>query len=273
MSKWKVYRNVLIPDIPPNCEPDENLFDIIKMLKRTNCFMARWTSDYDSSKYREFYYVICDEFNNVDKIESKSLRKEIRTGLEKNKIKLIDKKSLIQYGYDVYINAHKNYNTNITSMNKDEFERMVLDLRANIDIWGVYNNKKLVAWSIVEVYTKYCNYKTVKYDPNFLKENVSAALNYTRNEYYLKHQKKEFVLNGTVSLNHDTNVQDYLIKKFNYKKKYCKLNIVYKWYIKFFIIILYPIRNLFYRKKSGIFSKIAVLLRHEEICRIQKLTV
>ncbi|MBD3107628.1 hypothetical protein IEO70_04550 [Bacillus sp. AGMB 02131] len=269
MTHWKAYHKVLIPCIPQVSEPEESIEEIKKLMKKSHCYMARWTTDFDSDVYKDFYYLVCDKFIEVEDVELRKVRNELRRAFKYCSVKIISKKSLIEQGYNVYDKAFKKYITNVNKMNKQQFEEMVENLDESIDIWGVFYDSILVGWGTVKVYDKFCDFQVVKYDPDFLKFEISAAINYSINQYYIKKHNK-FIIAGTKSLNHDTNIQNYLVKKFNYKRRYCKLHVVYIWYVQVLVRFLYPFRKFFYKFKTGVFSKIAVVLRHEEIIRSQK---
>ena len=270
MTHWTNYQNVLIPDLAPTEEPSQSINEIKSLLNSSNCFIARWTSHFDSDVYKSFYYVLCDEFIEVEDISSRSARKEIRLGLRNNRVTLISKEMMISHGYPIYLAALNSYETNTSVMSEESFKKMVSSFDETIDIFGIFYEEKLVGWSTVQQYSNYCIYKITKYDPAFLKYKISAALNYTRNQYYLQELKKDYVVNGTKNINHNTTVQDYLISKFNFKKVYCKLNIEYNWYVGAIVKLSYPFRSFIYNFKTGPLSKLATVLKHEEILRNQK---
>jgi hypothetical protein len=87
------------------------------------------------------------------------------------------------------------------------------------------------------------------------------------NRYYINEQKFLYVNDGARSISHDTNIQNFLIDKFHFRKAYCKLNIIYRWDIGLIITILYPFRKITTKSGNSLFKKIAVLLRQEEIRR------
>jgi len=87
------------------------------------------------------------------------------------------------------------------------------------------------------------------------------------NKYYLNERNFLYVNDGSRSLSHNTNIQNYLIEKFHFRKAYCKLNILYRKDIEFLVNLLFPIRKIIYRVDTNLFQKISVLLKHEEIRR------
>lgn len=57
-------------------------------------------------------------------------------------------------------------------------------------------------------------------------------------------EKGEYICDGEINTRHETAFQEYLIKYFEFRKVYCKLNIVYSQAMRFAVKILYPFRPL-----------------------------
>ena len=112
-----------------------------------------------------------------------------------------------------------------------------------------------------------CNYSTIKFHPQYLKYYSSYALFYTMNRYYLAERKLKYVNDGARNLVHKTNVQDFLITKFGFRKAYCKLHIEYSLIIRFIVMFIFPIRFVFYRFNNKFALKINSLLLQEKIRR------
>ena len=103
--------------------------------------------------------------------------------------------------------------------------------------------------------------------PNYLKLYPSYALFYTMNQYYLDEKRFDYVNDGARSISHETNIQEFLIKKFKFRKAYCNLNIIYSPKIKFILSIIYPFKSIISLLKFGPFVKINILINQEEIRR------
>ena len=112
-----------------------------------------------------------------------------------------------------------------------------------------------------------CNYSTIKFHPKYLRLYSSYALFYTMNYYYLNEMKFRYVNDGARNLVHKTNIQDFLITKFGFRKAYCKLHIQYNLFLKFLVMLIYPLRFVFYRFNNKFAVKITSLLVQEEIRR------
>ena len=108
-----------------------------------------------------------------------------------------------------------------------------------------------------------------KYSTGDLKLRVSDALNYTVLNYYLNDCGKRYVSNGTRSVIHETNVQDYYQEHFNFRKAYCKLQIKYRFPVNLLICILYPLRKILKNHDTGNLHSVMALLYMEQIARQQ----
>jgi len=137
------------------------------------------------------------------------------------------------------------------------------------DHFAVYMKKdnKMVAYSNNIVRNDQVDYATIKFHPDYLRFYSSNALFFEMNRYYLNDCNKLYVNDGTRSIYHETNIQDYLIQKFNFRKAYCKLNVIYRWDIGSTVKLLYPFRGIFYNSQHKMLKKIGVLLKQEEIKR------
>ncbi|MFB6340429.1 hypothetical protein ACE1ET_01845 [Saccharicrinis sp. FJH62] len=263
--EWIKYQGTLIPLVAPHISilPDKR--EQKRLLKLYKPFFLRYYSEWDNGK-GEFWFVIKDGFKGLEELSSKT-RNQVRKGLKNCIVKKVSIEEIEQNGYQVYIKAFEKYDTFLKPMSKDIFQ-MSLRKKNNYDFFAVYNlNGKIIAYSQNELYEDYCNLSITKFDPEFLKLRPSEALFYEMNRYYLDDCKLKYVCDGARSLSHDTNIQDFLIDKFKFRKAYCKLNIVYRKDIGLLVKLIYPLRTLLRLFPERLTRKIKVLLKHEEIRR------
>ena len=266
MTNWKKYNGALIPDQPPHLEIDDSYSLIEEKISANNAFFARWTTKFDYKEETNFWYVICDEFISIDKL-SKNTRNQVRRGLRKCDVRIVDKEVVIEEGFESYFAAFINYNTHINPKNKSEFQNELLAFGSEWEFWGIYNEDRMIGYCQNKVVGKYCDYSTIKFHPNFLKLYPSYALFYTMNKYYLDEKKFDYVNDGARSISHETNIQEFLIKKFKFRKAYCKLNIIYNSRIGFLVKLLYYFRLPLKLLNFGSFIKLNILLNQEKIIR------
>ena len=195
------------------------------------------------------------------------IRNEIRKGLKQCTVDKISKEYLMDNGYEVYISAFKNYNTYLKPKSLQKYVDEIILTPDFWEYWGVFCQGKLIAYSKVMVVDNYAEYRSIKLHPEHLKRNPCQALIYTMNRDYLNKRKFKYVNNGARSISHKTNFPSFLIKKFKFRKAYCKLNIVYSIKIKYLINALYPFKNIFRFFNFGPIRQVNILLKQEEIVR------
>ena len=262
---WKLYQKVLIPDVPPHIEVILTKQEANELLEKTDAYFIRWTNEWDR-KDGKFWYVIKDEKEDINNYSSNT-RSKIRRGLKRCKIEKVTKEYIAKHGYEVYKKAFKRYNTFLQPVTQENFSKGILKSLDNIEFFGVFIENKLVAYSQNIIKDNNVNYSVIKFDPDFLKHYISYALFFEMNKYYLNEKNFLYVNDGARSLSHETNIQEFLISKFRFRKAYCKLNVVYRKDIEILVNILYPFKNLIYKSNNKILQKIGVVLRHEEIRR------
>jgi hypothetical protein len=117
----------------------------------------------------------------------------------------------------------------------------------DFDFWGCIDKEtsKLVAFSINQISDNQCNYQTFKAMPEYLKSSYPYyGLLFEMNNYYLNVLKLNYVNDGSRSITEHSNIQPFLIDKFNFRKAYSKLQIKYKWWLYILINLLYPFRSI-----------------------------
>lgn len=63
------------------------------------------------------------------------------------------------------------------------------------------------------------------------------------NQYYLEELKLKYVNDGARSITEHSNIQPFLIDKFNFRNAYCHLELHYKWWFGLVVKAAYPFRK------------------------------
>ena len=269
---WRSYHGALIPWTPPhlgvNILRDEIYADIIK----SKSYFARWTTNFDTKTQSPFWYIINDKKVDLENY-SVNTRSKINRGFKKLAVKKVSKNELINEGYNVYLNAIKRYNVVLNKISKKDFLDEINNLNKDWEFWGVYSlsHNKMVAYSMNRIVDDYCDYSTIKFDPSYLKDYSSYVLYYSMNKYYLNDCNFSYVNNGTRSISHQTNIHDFLIDKFFFRKAYCEMEIMYSPFFKFLVNTFYSFRSLISIIPFDFFRKLYVVLYQEEINKFCKL--
>lgn len=262
--KWYFYQGALLPRTPPHKEIFLTKEEEKQLLKKSKAFFLRYTNGWNSAE-SDFWYVIKDKREGLDTYKSK-VRNQIKKGLKNCIVKKVDRETIANSAYEVYYEAFKNYTTFHVATSEESFRQSILD--STDDFWAVYSQgNTIIAYANNFIEEGMCHYNSMKFHPKFLNLYPSYALIYTMNEYYLNQHGYLYLNDGARSIAHSTNIQDFLIKKFNFRKAYCKLNIEYRWDIKIVINLLYPFRDMVQKLNGNLFEKIYVVLKQEEIRR------
>ena len=264
--EWYFYHGALLPKVPPHFNVVLSKKEQKYLLKKSKAFFLRYTNEWDRER-SDFWYVVKDEKEGLETYKSK-IRNQIKKGLKNCEVLKVSQKEIVKDGYEVYLSAMKNYNTDLSIISKEQFQNSKTDDK-NYDIWAVYEKRtgKMIAYSSNKIENRSCNYTEIKLHPKYLSLYPSYALFYEMNHYYLEEKGYMYVHDGTRSISHDTNIHTFLIDKFKFRKAFVKLNVIYRWDVKLFVVLLYPLRKFISKVSHPIFKKISVVLKQEEIRR------
>jgi hypothetical protein len=264
-SSWRKYNGAIISSFPPHKEVKDS--NITRKIFKSQVFFARWVSDFDCKKEMSFWYVVKDGMFNVESLTSK-VRNQVRKGLKNCVVRKIFKEELIKKGYNVYIHAFKKYNTFNVPQNEVQFKEKIDALSLDFEFWGVFNERnKLIGYSQNRIIFNVCEFSVTKFLPEYLRLRPSEALFYSMIDFYINERKVSYIHNGTRSISHHTNIQDFLIKKFRFRKAFCRLHIAYHPLVRVLVWLMFPFRFLFKFSRIRILRKIGVVLFQEELRR------
>ena len=265
---WKYYNHAAIPTTAPHEEVDIRPIEDKTIWKMNgHPVLARWVSDWDCVKETDWWYIICDAPYDFEKLSKKS-RKNIRKSLENCEVQRIDALYNSDDLWRVFNEATTRYSNYEVTITEDSFKNQLKKIDNKVEYWAGYdrNTRRMIGYKVCTVYDDWVDFTVSKYSADFLKLRVSDALNSVVLDYYLNQKNKRYVSNGTRSIVHDTNVQDYYQQHFNFRKAYCKLNVVYKRGFGILIKCLYPFRNLI-KPNSSFGTKVFGILQMERIRR------
>lgn len=217
----------------------------------------------------EWWHVICTKFLPPEVLTAK-LRSQVLRGLRNCSAYRVDADFLMARGYTVHLNALKRYDTAGNGGSEEQFREFVGASRGLDDTfhwWGVFVGNMLAGYAQVTVMGDVeAAYAKMRLDPQFFGYYTSYALVHRMNEYYLGDERVRYANDGTRSIRHDTNFQEFLQKKFGFNRAYSRLHVGYCPAIAGVTALAYPFRRLV---PSGCraFEPIHVLLRQETIAR------
>lgn len=217
-----------------------------KALLKRGGFIVRNTYHFDLPRESSFWFVIKDSFGGMDELSSKT-RNQIRRAFNTLDIKIINKDLMLKEGYKVYLSAFEKYSVKSEIMSRENYEKMIENMPDNYDFWACIdkNNGHLIAYSMNIIKDNTCHYLSMKAIPEYLRGYYPFyGLLYAMNQHYLEDRKVHYVSDGARSITEHSNIQPFLIEKFKFRKAYCCLQLKYKWWLHFIVMILFPFRSL-----------------------------
>ena len=268
---WDYYQGALVPKVHPHKNIILSRKEEKKILKQSNAYFLRWTNEWDTNE-SQFWYVVKDYFSDINELSSNT-RSKIRRGYKRCYVKKVNKNIIAVEGYDVYKNAFDRYKTDLIEMDRDSFYSDIMS-KENYDFFAVYkkDNKIMIAYSANYIDDRVCNYTTIKFHPKYLKLYSSYVLFFEMSKYYLKENNFLYLHDGAKSISHDTKIHEFLLQTFKFRKVFVRLNLAYRWDVKFIVSIVYPFKSIIDKLPNNtLINKLKVLLLQESIVREMKI--
>ena len=259
ISQWRKYQGVLVSAKAPHHEVITQ--NISSELKKSNAFLARWITNFDCNKKLDFWYLVLDKKMDLSDYSSNT-RNQISNGLKNFKIRKISVDEMLDNSYVIYKTASLLYNSKNKIKSLKQFNS---DLLPSFDYWGVFHNSSLIGFAQNRVFDDCCDYSTIKISPIYAKKYPFYALFYTMNNYYLIDKELKYVTDGTRSISHQTNIQNFLMHKFKFRKAYCYLHVRYRPLFGLLVSCLFPFRKLLSIFNFSFFRNINSILLQEKI--------
>lgn len=267
MNQYRFYKNAWI-FIEESRENMLSKKDACSLL-RNGGLMVRNTYDFDTKEETLFWFVIKDKLEDISDLPE-STRKKIRRSLKIYNFKTISLPELKSVGYDVIVSAEKSYKGKSRYTTRDDFNALIEEYRKqnNKEYWCVENKitGEIVGFSVNTIKEDSCEYDNAKCKSEALHDGSQPfyGLFYTMNRYYLGERRLKYVSDGSRSITEHSNIQEFLIYNFKFRKAYCKLKVYYKWWFGAVIKVLFPFRNVIP------FRNVRAVLRMEEYSRNSK---
>jgi len=260
---------MIVPGVTPDSVPDLTSPECRKLLRTMNGWMVRYPVNWDNQFTRDFWYVVKDTYGGIEEFSPK-VRNQVRKGLKNCSVCRISKDFLKEEGFDVYAAAFKQYDAHQNPLTESEFKQMTDHLdEERWELWGVFlkESNKLIAFSQVFVHDKAGEFKITKFHPEYLKMRPSEALFFSLTDHYLGQENFRYLHNGTRNLSHNTNIQQFLERKFHFRKVYCHVKICYAKPLKYLVNLLYPFRAIIRSVPFKPFKQMNAVLLQEELNR------
>lgn len=199
--------------------------------------------------------MIKDSFGGMEELSSK-MRNQVKKSFKTYAFKKVGGEEVKSKCYEIVASAQKSYKIHTDVVSKKSWLKWIdyMMKADNFDFWVAYelSSGNPVALAINKIFDDCCDYQSMKCNPVYMHNSTYPyyGLIYEMNRYYLNERGVKYVCDGARSITEHSNIQPFLIDKFHFRKAYCQLEIVYKWYVGIIVVMLYPFRKLI--KHSGV---------------------
>ncbi len=204
------------------------------LLKKLGGLWVQWTDGFgEHAKHSEWHAMICRQHVPVTEIADKKRRKKMRRALKECEVHKVEPQEIAKNGYETFCEALLHYkNSSINIPSYENFYNRVLSDAPFSDIrhhWASYIDGKMVAFAQTLIYDHVeVDYTLSKLHPQYRKYNVGYAMRYHMNDYYLAKNNFQYVNSGFRSISHDTAIQDFLVREFDYNRDPSGLHVFYR---------------------------------------------
>jgi len=256
---------------PPCSFASSRLTSPAKLLStRSGVLFVRWEDKFDQLKVSPWWHIIKDSSSGIELSSySSNTRSKIRRGLRNFDCYPVGKHFILANCFDVYRSAFSRYSTHEQMMSHEQFKSAIDRLPDATEFWIILEKKsgRIAGFSENYVEDSSCFYNSIWFDPASLKDYCAYALFYVMNQHYLGRLGFKYVSDGARSISHSTEIHDFLISKFQFRKAYSALRVEYVNWLKVLIVFLAPFGSLIGRVSLSPFQKLKVLLTLESIRR------
>ena len=273
---WKYYNHAIVPTCAPHEEP--NLEPIMNgsvwqlRFEGKTPLMVKYCTNYDCNSETSYWYIIKEGPFKLEDIGK--YKKHVLKALERCEAKRINPAEYSEEMWKVTNAAFSHYANADNELTHAQFLEKITVVESSLEYWGAFNkeNGQMAGWMSCDNHGTWTETVSAKYHPELQSWNrPSDVIHYAILNYYLNDLKQKYICSGSRNINHKTNVQDYKIDKWKFRRAYCNLHIVYNPKIKWLIKALYPFRCMF-NMLDGItrIHQLNALLCLEQLARSNK---
>ena len=246
MNGFYLYRQAWRFDGAPDKEPKLQETEWKTILKQGG-LMVRNTYNFDQKETSSFWYIIKDKFHGLDEVSSNE-RNKIRRSNKALTFKKTTIDLLKSEGWEILKATYDDYSVSDRTMDHTVFQDYLSSCeKQDFDFWGVFDQNKLIGFCTVWLWpSDCCEYGLIGILPEYKHNNTYPyyGLFYKMNEYYLGEKGFRYVADGARSITEHSQIQDFLIQNFHFRKAYCQLEVHYCWWMKLAVKLLYPFRKI-----------------------------
>lgn len=234
----------------------EDIKSLLKIFPKS--LYIRNIYDFDCGEETDFWHIILDKFYEIDELPSKSTRKNLRKSLSVYTYRLATKEEILQYGYQIECEGAKRIGISPRYTQEDFLIFVERAYASQQEFWLGFDIETMepAMWELISLRGDHIIENTERVSYRFKQYNPSYGLNWSIAKYYLKEKGYKYIDAGARSLTEHSNVQNFLIEKFGFRKAYCRMQVWMHPFLKLGLCLLRPFQGFFKRnnKLRGLFE-------------------
>lgn len=247
MNDFYLYRKAWRFDGAPHEEPQLEKKQCQALLRQGG-LMVRNTYDFDCPQETHFWNLIKDQFGGLEEL-SGNTRNRVKKSLEALDFQLIDFELVQKSGYPILKATFEDYAVVDRPMNHQVFEDYLKHCQSkDYEYWGVFDrtNGQFIGFCANRLWPEAVEYGVIGILPEYKRNKTFPyyGLFYSMNRYYLEEKQLRYITDGSRSITHHSNIQEFLVEKFNFRKSYCKIKVYYKWWMRLIVNTLFPFKGI-----------------------------
>ncbi|EPC04205.1 hypothetical protein L861_02510 [Litchfieldella anticariensis FP35 = DSM 16096] len=272
--EWYAYQGFMMPAYLPHVVPKISTEQARRLLKASRHPFVRWTCGFDRTESSPWWFVVREGPYSLEQC-STNTRSKIRRGLKRLTVRRASLDEMREQGHSVCVQAAARYDTaGAASLPRhDDFQRR-LEAAASypdvVEYYAVFQGERMVAFSENHLQSKAAFWENIWYVPDSLRDYSSYALTHVMLDDYLNARGLDYVTDGSRSIYHQTQVQNFFIGTFGFTRQFAKLEVAYTPLFGGLITSAYFLRHLLGSRTRGrfpILDKVGALLTQESIRR------
>lgn len=246
-SGYFKYRNAWRFDGPPHQERQLQENECKALLEQGG-LLVRNTYDFDYPEPTPFWYVVKDRYGGLEEL-SPRVRNKIRHAFRFFEYRKVTYEELTERVFPILEETFAHYKVHDRNMDREVFSKYLEQCRQKrFDYWGIFakDTGRMVGFCTVNDWGDCCEYQYTGVESRYLKGGYYPyyGLYHHLNGHYLETLGYRYVDDGTRSITEHSQIHEYLIGNFKFRKAYCRLEIRYNWWMKFAVKVLYPFRKI-----------------------------
>ena len=247
MQDFYLYRKAWRYDGAPHEEPQLSKTQWKSLLKQGG-LMVRNTYDFDCQEETCFWYIVKDQYQGLDELSSR-VRNKIRHAFHYFEYRPVSIDDFERHVYPIAEETFANYAIHDRKMDQKDFESYLNHCKIrNFDYWGIFEveTQKMVGYCTVELWENCCEYGMSGILSKYKKNGYYPfyGLYQHLNQHYLDDLHYKYVSDSARTITEHSQIQNFLIQNFRFRKAYCQLAVHYCWWMKIAVKVLYPFRKI-----------------------------